>query len=434
MRRGALIQLLIGIAVLGALVVVSSREGTKILEKLRGSVAPPAPSTEQLPVRGASAISKGTSAGGAIGPRVALLGDGTAAIAWLTRSKEDAWPDRVGVRAITKAGVAGSAVAVHGKEAFVVSPVLANAPDGGLWLAFMGTHQSPLDDLSELATLYVTRSAPGTTAFAAPTNAAQGDAIATWGGTWAAPYGDLVALVHRAVSGGRGRIFFSALGQGDPGAQIVAEGDELATARCAICAVGARAYVVWWHPPGVVKVRASDDGGHFRTTRAVQVSMPGEIAPPLPPSCVAQGDRLDVMYGIAESSPLVAPTVLSRIVLARSLDAGQTFATRAMLGEPRTRIVASSLTLSSAFGPLVGALVTTPGSDDVLLRWAYPNPAAPADLVVRDAPGKALPDDRSHVAATHGLLQVSMGAGRTIAVFAEGPGAAQVSFAEVDLP
>jgi hypothetical protein len=429
MRRGGILQLLLGVAVLGALVVVASTEGTRILKGVKASAEP---SAERFSGRTAPFLSMGTSAGGAIAPRVAVLADGSAAVAWLGRAKPDVWSDRVEVRALKRDGVAGATGATHGKEPFVVSPVVAVAGDGGLWLAFMGTPQSPLDDLSDLATLYVARAAPGTVAFSTPSNVAQGDAVASWGGTWAAPYGDLIALVHRAVEGGHGRIFFSAVGQGDPGAQIVAEGDELATARCSICATPARAYVLWWESPGVVKVRASDAGGHFRTTRAVIVSLPGELAAAVPPSCVAIGDRLEVMYGLSASSPLVAPTVLSRVVLARSVDAGRTFPVRAMLGEPRTRIVASDLTLSPSGEPLVGALVTTPGSDDVTLRWARPNAAAPGELVVRDAPGRPLPEDPSHVAATHGLLHVATGAGRTVAAFAEGPVVPQVSFVELE--
>jgi hypothetical protein len=429
MRRGGIIQLLIGVGIVGALVIVAGREGARVLTGVKASAAP---SAEQFAPRAAPLLSKTSSTGGAIAPRVLVFGDGTAAVAWLGATKEGTWPDRVETRTIRKDGAAGAPGSTHGKEPFVVSPVLAHAGGGGVWLAFMGTPQSPLDDLGELATLYVARAAPGGLAFAAPINVAQGDAIATWGGTWAAPYGELLALVHRSVEAGRGRIFFSAVGQGDPGAQIVAEGDELATARCAICATSTRAYVVWWEPPGVVKVRASDDGGHFRTTRAVTVSMPNEAVAAVPPSCVAVGDRLELMYGLSTSSPLAAPTVVSRVVLARSVDAGRSFPVRAMLGEPRTRIVASALTTTFTSEPLLGTLVTTPGTEDVILRWARPSDASPGELVLRDVAGKPLPEDREHVAATHGLLTLATGAGRTVAAFAEGPGMPQVSFVELE--
>ena len=264
-------------------------------------------------LRQAALVSVSPETAREIEPHLAVLPTGAVAVAWTGTSRQRGVADRIGVRVLQgRARALGPIAEVTVADRTLAHPVLVAGPSGDLWLVFLATRSNEVR-------VFVTHSPAEALAFDTPRDISKDGERVGHEKPSAVLVGDRLVIAYRTDKGPRDGVAV------DP--RVFSRTSELARA---LCASKSRMYTTWIDPKGGVVLEANDDGPTFQTT----VSRAGEQVAPETSSCVAEGDEVTVLYGIAAGgNHPERPPLLSGAIVARSNDGGRTFDARTEVRE-----------------------------------------------------------------------------------------------------
>jgi hypothetical protein len=272
-------------------------------------------------------------------PSLAVGIGGTVCAAWLAGGRVDA--PRIDLRCVHEdAGYEWTASAGEHPGGTVAHPLVAAAPDGGFWLAWLSRGDRNVVMLAKIDLRSGRVGAPVEVTTRDETVASERPALAV-----GAAGGVLVAYA-RTTGGSPGL----AVARSENGSTFTRSALGESTGRsgrfAAICASSGRAWVAYLLAgEGVVVRRSDDDGASWSDDARAVVSGSEEELAPESPACAAVAGQPTVAYGVAAARGGSAPPVpLARVVVVRSRDGGATFTVRHEQQEPARVLMLPAIT------------------------------------------------------------------------------------------